>query len=1044
MKKTKYLLLFIFIELSVSCLAQNPFTPGNIVVYRVGDGSAVLSRAYAKVYLDEYTPNGTLVQSILMPTDNNASGSRLTARGNNSDMGYLNLTTDGHKLVVPGINSALTDDPLTTNPTASVIGLVDFNGSINTSTAVTNNTEGFFTLSAISNNGNNIWFRVPGALRYTTTGSNTSVKLNTSSSQAASGDLKIADGQLYANTYAVPLIRTVGTGLPVTNGQSFTGLAGIPDDIQGTGQFAFADLNPSVPGADVLYVASTEEFADPAVGIRKFSLVGGIWVDNGSVGGDVDNSWYQGLTLKVSGSTVTLFATRKGNNNTSVRGGELVKIIDNTGYNATFIATPVVIASVSIPNTMAFRGVALVPQPATFTPGNIVVYRVGDGSVALTKSYARVYLDEYTPNGILVQSLLMPAENNGSNSRLTVRGNNTDMGYLNLSADEKKLIIPGINSALTDAVTVNPTASVIGLVDFNATINTTTKVTDNTEGFFTNSAVSTDGNNIWFKVPGAIRYTTAGSSTSVKLNTSSSQASANDLKIADGQLYTNTFAVPFIRTVGTGTPVTAGQIFTGLPGIADDIQGPGAFAFADIEPSVPGVDVLYVASPEEFADPAVGIRKFSLVGGLWVDNGSVGGDVDNSWYKGLTLKVSGTSVAIYTTRKGNNSFSVLGGELVKLIDNSGYNGTINGIPVVIASVAVPNTMAFRGVAKVPSGCPAVINLRVPDISATQANILWNAPPAGSGVYEYAVTTSTTPPSSGATTSNASFNITGLTNSTTYYVHVRTSCSAISKSEWETVSFTTGCKPPAVPLISISISSAGLVQAKWNKVFGAAGYEYFISTSAAPPSSGVVTADTSFTISNLNSVVQYYLHVRSNCGSGSFSGWTVKAFTTGCFMPSPGVTVLTKTARVKWNSIANAVRYEYTLAYTPAKPFSGHSTTDTIYSVGRVDEGTAYYFHIRSVCSTGVVSEWNTISFNVQGLQVYPNPIKEVLNIQLNGLNSPSSEIIIADVMGRIISRLRLNNNTATVNTADWAPGIYLVRYDDGKNTYSVKIVKDWH
>src|SRR5207248_6179313 len=43
--------------------AAVPFTQGNIVVYRVGDGSSTpgLSSNAAPVFLDEYTPTGTLV-----------------------------------------------------------------------------------------------------------------------------------------------------------------------------------------------------------------------------------------------------------------------------------------------------------------------------------------------------------------------------------------------------------------------------------------------------------------------------------------------------------------------------------------------------------------------------------------------------------------------------------------------------------------------------------------------------------------------------------------------------------------------------------------------------------------------------------------------------------------------------------------------------------------------------------------------------------------------------------------------------------------------
>jgi hypothetical protein len=40
------------------------FTAGNIVVYRVGDGTAALGSTATAVFLDEYTPSGTLVQSV--------------------------------------------------------------------------------------------------------------------------------------------------------------------------------------------------------------------------------------------------------------------------------------------------------------------------------------------------------------------------------------------------------------------------------------------------------------------------------------------------------------------------------------------------------------------------------------------------------------------------------------------------------------------------------------------------------------------------------------------------------------------------------------------------------------------------------------------------------------------------------------------------------------------------------------------------------------------------------------------------------------------
>ena len=58
---------------TVAAVAQAPFTFGNIVVVRVGDGAAALTNASTATFLDEYTPAGALVQSIALPTA--ASGS---------------------------------------------------------------------------------------------------------------------------------------------------------------------------------------------------------------------------------------------------------------------------------------------------------------------------------------------------------------------------------------------------------------------------------------------------------------------------------------------------------------------------------------------------------------------------------------------------------------------------------------------------------------------------------------------------------------------------------------------------------------------------------------------------------------------------------------------------------------------------------------------------------------------------------------------------------------------------------------------------------
>ena len=65
--------------LSGSAASAGPITPGNIVMYRAGDGSRTMDDLGNAVFVDEYTPAGVLVQSIPMPLS--GSGVKLVCNG---------------------------------------------------------------------------------------------------------------------------------------------------------------------------------------------------------------------------------------------------------------------------------------------------------------------------------------------------------------------------------------------------------------------------------------------------------------------------------------------------------------------------------------------------------------------------------------------------------------------------------------------------------------------------------------------------------------------------------------------------------------------------------------------------------------------------------------------------------------------------------------------------------------------------------------------------------------------------------------------------
>ena len=181
---------------------------------------------------------------------------------------------------------------------------------------------------------------------------------------------------------------------------------------------------------------------------------------------------------------------------------------------------------------------------AAFTAGNVVVYRVGTGSGDLVNTGNPVFLDEYDANGILVQSVPLPAtdpDGIGPNRALIASGTATSEGGLSLSADGRYLVATGYASTGT-GVASSSINRVVGRIDAAGTVDTTTFITDAT-GNNIRSATSTDGTEFWIGTAGGgVRYVTLGNSTA-----STSLGTLNNtrwVQIFGGQLYGNCSITP--------------------------------------------------------------------------------------------------------------------------------------------------------------------------------------------------------------------------------------------------------------------------------------------------------------------------------------------------------------------------------------------------------------------------------------------------------------------------------------------------------------------
>jgi hypothetical protein len=129
----------------------------------------------------------------------------------------------------------------------------------------------------------------------------------------------------------------------------------------------------------------------------------------------------------------------------------------------------------------------------------------------------------------------------------------------------------------------------------------------------------------------------------------------------------------------------------------------------------------------------------------------------------------------------------------------------------------------------------------------------------------------------------------------------------------------------------------------------------------------------------------------------------------------------------------------------ANPFSSRSlsatqvtTAATMVSSG----GTAVT--PSTLAGSGVSSETLCVTVGVneltpgRSLSVYPNPFSDELSVKGTSANGT---IIMMDITGREIIQQKANDAETKINTEKVQPGLYLMKYTEGKNTSTYKVTK---
>jgi hypothetical protein len=361
------------------------FTPGDLIIEQAGTAaSQATGSAAAPIVLDEYSPTGTLVSSIPLPTATSGSNNPITVTGTGTSDGEIALSANATTLLIPGYDTTVGTTTITSSSTIlREIGLVSATGIVNTTTTLGSALESGNIYSVASADGTKLYAAGSKGIAYITAGSTSGTVL---SSQNTYG-LNVTGGQLYdSSDVSTTVLSTVGSGLPTTSGQTASELPGVTfSGTAGLGvgysrEFAFANLSGG-SSPDTLYVA--DYYNDC---IDKLSLVNGSWVLNGTIGayGYAGNPLADvvGIAVEPVSGGEQLFMTISNN---ATGTSKLETITDPYGYdsagpspdqsgtsNTVFSQTPTLttLATANGTNATPFKGLAFVPQTALTVSAN--------------------------------------------------------------------------------------------------------------------------------------------------------------------------------------------------------------------------------------------------------------------------------------------------------------------------------------------------------------------------------------------------------------------------------------------------------------------------------------------------------------------------------------------------------------------------------------------------------------------------------------------------------------------------------------------------
>ncbi|OFX86890.1 MAG: hypothetical protein A2W99_04020 [Bacteroidetes bacterium GWF2_33_16] len=384
-------------------------------------------------------------------------------------------------------------------------------------------------------------------------------------------------------------------------------------------------------------------------------------------------------------------------------------------------------------------------------------------------------------------------------------------------------------------------------------------------------------------------------------------------------------------------------------------------------------------------------------------------------------------------------------------------GSANGYDLTFTTSSAAATITSQAVTAI-NETTATANGIIIDLGApnpTAHGVCWNT--SGTPTTNDNVTDEGAVSATGAFTSN----ISELIPNTTYYVRAYATNTA-GTAYGDDVSFTTLAKAPAVitnTVTSISVSGAtlnGTVNA--NNSETVVTFEYGLSTAYGTtitanenPVDGLFDTPVSKEIAGLKPNTTYHYRVVGVNSAGTTNGddqtfTTIKHDQVITFDTLPDKT----TTDVDFNPGATSDQ-GLIISYTSSNELVATIVSNLIHIVGAgTAEITALQEGNDTVNTAATVSQILTVTeatgieyIGLEKLTTYPNPVKDVLNIEIgDGLISDHVSISIIDVTGKTVFSENYKDAGLKVDVSNLNPGLYFITIKTSINSRSLKVIKE--